>query len=114
MNIPNSRKALDKNRHKGQFSRDNAVEMAEKSHKARAINRSLNADLREQCTPELMAELNQRVISMARHGNLKAYELVRDGLGEKPTDKHEVSVADDSLRMMDEYFKRTGDAPAEE
>jgi hypothetical protein len=28
--------------------------------------------------------MNDRIITMAEHGNLRAYELVRDGLGENP------------------------------
>ena len=51
---------------------------------------------------------------MAKHGNLRAYELVRDGLGEKPTEKHEVTINDDSMREMDEFFKRADNEPAEE
>ena len=53
--------------------------------------RSLNANLREKCTPEVMDALNDRILLMAKHGNLRAYELVRDGLGEKPTEKHELN-----------------------
>ena len=29
---------------------------------------------------------------MAKHGNLHAYELIRDGLGEKPNDKTSVNM----------------------
>lgn len=101
---PNSRKALEANRHKGQFSSENAVEMAEKSHEARAINTSLSADLKGRCTPERLAKINERVLSMAEKGNLKAYEIIRDTIGEKPTDKHAITVEDESAREIDEYF----------
>lgn len=84
----------------------NAVKAQEKSVEARATYKSLNQDLREQCTPERLAKINERIIQMAEHGNLKAYELVRDGLGEKPTEKHEVTVSDDSMREMYEFFQR--------
>lgn len=56
------------------------------SAETRAAFKSLNADLREQATPERIARINNRLLSMAEHGNLRAYELVRDGLGEKPKD----------------------------
>lgn len=84
------------------------------SGEARAVYKSLNADLREQCTPERLAKINERVLQMAEHGNLRAYELVRDGLGEKPTEKHEVTINDDSMREMDEFFERADKEPAEE
>lgn len=62
----------------------NAVKAAQKSNEKQAVFKSLNADLREQATPERIAKINSRLLSMAEHGNLKAYELIRDGLGEKP------------------------------
>lgn len=79
------------------------------SGEARAIYKSINEDLREQCTPEKIAKMNQRVIAMAERGNLKAYELIRDGLGEKPNDKVEVTgivnnpmanLTEDELRKL--------------
>ena len=67
--------------------------------------RSLNANLREKCTPEVMDALNDRILLMAKHGNLRAYELVRDGLGEKPTEKHEVKLNEDvTLDRLREDF----------
>ena len=57
------------------------------SAKARALKRSIREDLKEQATPEIIASINKRLLSMAEHGNLRAYELVRDGLGEKPSDR---------------------------
>lgn len=67
--------------------------------------RSLNADLREQCSDEVIEEINKRIINMAKKGNLKAYELIRDGLGEKPNDKVDLSILEDeSARKAREYF----------
>lgn len=103
---PNSKKALEENRHKGQFSGENAVEMAEKSHEARAINASLSADLKGRCTPERLAKINERVLSMAEKGNLKAYELVRDTIGEKPVNKTAITSIDRSVEELNEYFGR--------
>jgi hypothetical protein len=113
-NHPNSRKALEENRAKGQFSGERAVEMGRKSAEARVAYKSLNQDLRERCTPERLAKINERLLQMAEHGNLRAYELARDGLGEKPTEKHEVTINDDSMREMDEFFQRADNEPAEE
>jgi len=98
----------------GSDSGYSAVKAQEKSVEARATNKSLNADLRERCTPERIAKINERLLQMAEHGNLRAYELARDGLGEKPTEKHEVTINDDSMREMDEFFQRADNEPAEE
>lgn len=96
---PNSKANLAKGK---RFNEENAREMAKKSHEARATNRSLNADLREQCTPEVLAEINKRLLQMAKHGNLKAYELLRDGLGEKP--KQDVSMSIGNSEKLDDIF----------
>lgn len=111
---PNSQKALEENRHKGQFNAETAVKAQEKSVEAKVAYKSLNQDLRERCTPERLAKINERLLQMAEHGNLRAYELARDGLGEKPTEKHEVTINDDSMREMDEFFQRADNEPAEE
>ena len=111
---PNSQKALQENRAKGQFDGETAVKARAKSQEAKTIYKSLNADLREQCTPERLAKINDRILQMAEHGNLRAYELIRDGLGEKPTEKHEVTINDDSMREMDEFFQRADNESAEE
>jgi hypothetical protein len=81
---PNSRANLKKLSPKE--ARKNGKKGGIASVEARAVYKSLNADLREQATPERIARINNRLLSMAEHGNLRAYELVRDGLGEKPKD----------------------------
>lgn len=112
---PNSRANLIKNSDRTPKERQEQARKAGKaSGEARAVYKSLNADLREQCTAEKLAKINDRLLQMAEHGNLRAYELVRDGLGEKPTEKHEVTINDDSMREMDEFFKRADNEPAEE
>lgn len=68
------------------FNGNTAAKAGRKSVQAKTVYKSLNADLREQATPERIAKINNRLLSMAEHGNLRAYELVRDGLGEKPKD----------------------------
>ena len=86
--------------------REMASKAGKASGEARAVYKSLNADLREQCSDEVIQALNKRILDMAKHGNLKAYELIRDGLGEKPVDKHEVNVNEDpSLERLREDFE---------
>ncbi len=45
-------------------------------------------------------------IEKALKGDTKAFEVVRDTVGQKPTDKIDVTVNDDSAKEMDEYFAR--------
>ena len=101
---PNSRKALEQNRAKTQFNGERAVEMGKKSGEVRRANGMLSADLKEQLDEETIKRVNAKLISMAERGNLKAYELLRDGIGEKPNDKVDLNIEDESARLADEYF----------
>ena len=97
---PNSIKALEENRHKGAFNAETAVIAKEKSDQAKAIYKSLNEDLKERCTPERIGKMNDCIMRMAERGNLKAYELIRDGLGEKPADRHTITSESDVNEMQ--------------
>lgn len=102
---------------KGGFDTETARKAKEKSDEAKAINASLSADLKGRCTPERLAKINEKVLAMAEKGNLKAYEIVRDTIGEKPTDKVTVAVSDQTLDELNEYFSRQespNDIPATE
>ena len=83
---PNSKKNLKKGNKKTQFTVDNAVEMQKKSTEAKLLKKTLNESLKDLCTPEELYAMNRRLIQMAKAGNLNAYKLVRDGLGETPRD----------------------------
>lgn len=80
--------------------REKAQKAGKASGEARALYKSLNEDLKEQCTPEKLNKINARIIAMAERGNLKAYELIRDGLGEKPSDN--VKVTNTMVNPYDE------------
>ena len=45
-------------------------------------------------------------IEKALKGDTKAFEVVRDSAGQKPNDRIDITVNDDSAREMDEYFAR--------
>ena len=110
---PNSRANLTKAYGgKGGFDTETARIAKKKSDEAKAVYRSLNADLREQCTPEVIAEINKRLLQMAKHGNLKAYELLRDGIGEKPTETHDINVS--RSHKLDDVFSQMGGEGLEE
>ncbi|SDC69914.1 hypothetical protein SAMN04487864_11542 [Succiniclasticum ruminis] len=72
-------------------ARESGRKGGKKSGQSRALKKTLTESLKELCTPEEINEMNRRLLMMAKHGNLKAYELIRDGLGEKPTDKVEIT-----------------------
>ena len=92
---PNSRENLKRGR---PFNADTARKAGEKSVQAKSIYKSLNEDLKERMTAERVAEINEKLILMAKRGNLHAYELIRDGLGEKPSDKKDfgITVSEDN------------------
>lgn len=88
---PNSRKNLKSGKNATSFTAENAAEMQKKSTKAKRMYKSLTDDLKERLTPERVAKMNERMIFMAERGNISAWEKIRDTIGEKPTDKVEVS-----------------------
>ena len=45
-------------------------------------------------------------IEKALKGDTKAFEVVRDTVGQKPTDRIDLTVNDDSAKEMDDYFAR--------
>ena len=86
---PNSRANLKRGK---PFNAETARKAGEKSVQVKTIYKSLNEDLKERMTADRIAELNEKLFSMAKRGNLHAYELIRDGLGEKPNDKTTVDM----------------------
>ena len=111
---PNSRANLKRGK---PFNADTARKAGEKSVQAKTIYKSLNEDLKERMTADRVAELNEKLYLMAKHGNLHAYELIRDGLGEKPNEKSsvEMTVAEGSqivhyLHLPDDGMEGPEDA----
>lgn len=110
---PNSRANLIKKEDRTPKERRKSAQKAGKaSGEARAVRKSLNEDLRDRCTPERIQKINERILSMAEHGNLKAYELIRDGLGEKPRDTINVSAS--VSEKFDEILSQIGGEGLEE
>lgn len=88
---PNSRKNLKSGKNATSFTAENAAEMQKKSTKAKRMYKSLTEDLKERLTPERVAKMNERILVMAEHGNIAAWEKIRDTIGEKPSDKVEIT-----------------------
>lgn len=95
-----------------------AVKAAKKANESRAENLLLCGDLKERLTPERIAKMNERLITMAEHGNIAAWEKIRDSIGEKPANKMELSgsvsnpserfasFSDDELRQAIEALQK--------
>ena len=78
---PNSRENLKRGK---PFNADTARKAGRKSVQAKTVYKSLTEDLKERMTADRVAKANERIISMMEHGNLRAYEIVRDMMGENP------------------------------
>ena len=77
-------------------------------------SRNLQARLKEWAEKggyELMLTMAQEEIEA---GNVKMWELVRDTIGEKPTDKVDLTIDDESAREIDEYFAEKYNRPTGE
>ncbi len=65
-----------------------------KSGRSRQKLKSIRESLKAQLTEDDKRKMNERLISMAIHGNLKAYQLILKLLGEDPGKKIEVAGSD--------------------
>lgn len=63
---------------------------------------SLTEALKDQCTPEVMQQLTDMLIKRAKSGNLRAYELLRDQMGEKPVERVEQTNIEVKVEFEDE------------
>ena len=50
-------------------------------------------------------------IEKALKGDTKAFEVVRDTVGQKPTEKVDLSIEDESARAIDDYFAEKYNRP---
>lgn len=88
----------------------NAREAGKASGKARNLQARLK-EWAEKGGYELMLTMAQEEIEA---GNVKMWELVRDTIGEKPTDKVDLTIDDESAREIDEYFASKYNRPTGE
>ena len=88
---PGSRKALEENRARTQFRGESAVKGAEKSNEAQRQYKTFREGLLGKLTPEVQDLLADAMIEKALAGDTRAYELIRDTMGEKPKDSMELT-----------------------
>ncbi len=93
---PNSRKALEQNRHKGAFTAETSLENKEKALKAKARNRTFREEFEQELATmisdgsgkkvSVKSALTKTAVQKALRGDLRALEFIRDTVGEKPID----------------------------
>lgn len=60
------------------------------SGKARAVRKTFKEAINGQLDDKTMSSLINAMIKQAKNGNTKAFEILRDTVGEKPIDRQEV------------------------
>lgn len=53
-----------------------------------------------------------RQFEKAKEGDTKAFEVVRDTVGQKPSEKVDLSIEDESARAIDDYFAERYNKPS--
>ena len=84
---------------------------ARKAGQASGKSRNLQARLKEWAEDGGYDKMLAMAEAEIANGNTKMWELIRDTIGEKPTDKHIMSIEDESAREIDEYFAERYNRP---
>ena len=94
---------------KGELSKEEAKKRGsiggKKSAQARAEKKLIKDRILERMGADDWDEYIDGIIARAKESKADA-EFLRDTIGEKPVDKQEITVNDDSAKEMDEYFAR--------
>ncbi len=69
------------------------------SGKSRALRKTFKQAINSELTDEILQQLIKSMISEAKKGNTKAFEILRDTVGEKPIEKQEIK------KVASEWFK---------
>ena len=76
------------------------------SGEARALKKTFKETAKAKCTPEVLDKITGRIIQMAMAGNLNAFKLLREMLGEDP--RHEIQKELLKLRKREVELKEEG------
>lgn len=101
---PNSRKALEENRHKGQFTGEKSVEYTQKAIATKNKKRTFREEFEIELSAVITDGKGQKVtvknaitkmaVQKAIKGDLRALEFIRDTIGEKPIENILISEVD--------------------
>ena len=90
-----SEKSLENLKKKVDFNAETALKAQQKSMEAKKKYRPLREIAKEKLDEETWNKLLAAMIERAGRGDPKAFELLRDTIGEKPTDKLELQGTQD-------------------
>lgn len=82
------------------------------SVKARRENKLLKDAILERMGETDWYEMVDALIGRAKETD-KAFEILRDTIGQKPSEKVDLSIEDESAREIDEYFASRYNRPAD-
>lgn len=110
--------ANDENLKKGvatQFrTGEEQVRIARQGGIASGKSRNLQARLKEWAEDGGYDKMLAMAEGEIAKGNTKMWELIRDTIGEKPNEKIDLSIEDESARYIDEYFADKYNKPSGE
>lgn len=79
------------------IARLGGIKSGEVKRERKTFKEALLALLKE---GNLQEDINAALILQAKQGNVKAFEVLRDTVGEKPTDKSEVKVDGEPFKIV--------------
>lgn len=99
----------------------NSVSVAREMQKKSAEKRKQNTREKKLIKDRILERMGEddwdamidNLIAEAK-GSVKGFETLRDTIGQKPTDKVELSIDDESAREIDEYFAERYNTPVGE
>ncbi|MBQ9599848.1 MAG: hypothetical protein IJR33_08595 [Clostridia bacterium] len=91
--------------------RERAKKASAKSAEVRAGWKSFPEIIKENTSEEEQLQIYKAVKQRAKQGNLKAFEIIRDTVGEKPVDK--IMVAEVDSDIINEVEAIFDDGPAD-
>lgn len=101
---PNSKANLSKGK---RFNEETARKAGKASAKKRQEYKTFKECFKANMTDEMREELFNMLMNRARRGNLKAFELLRDSLGERPQNEiavENVTVAQETIDAIEDFM----------
>ena len=99
----------------GEEARERGRKGGKRSGEVRRYRKTLREDLEELLSVKVTdsdgrKRTRQEVIALAlilraMRGDVRAFEVIRDTIGERPVDQHEVSVTEPDFSMLDAAFE---------
>lgn len=88
----------------GKVAKINGSKGGKKSAASKKAYKTFQECFKAEMDSDKRKELFDMLYGRARHGNLKAFELLRDTLGEKPVDRIEADVENTGIVLIPEVI----------